>query len=83
MFMVHGIHLPPYIPKANRISWLYSVFFEQKDILAFGGRCFQTGCPASVGVQGVHESVLQGNVQGRKWVTVGIDSPRVRDILIT
>jgi hypothetical protein len=25
-------------------------------------------------------SVLQGNVPGRKWVTVGIDSPLVRDI---
>ena len=37
--------------------------------------------PVSVAVQGVKLAFfLQGNVPGRKWVTVGIDSPLVRDI---
>ena len=65
---MQSFHAFPHFPiftKASRTSWL--VFFANVV------RDWSWG-------EVLPGSGLQGNVPGRKWVTVGIDSPLVRDI---
>ena len=64
--------------KASRTSWRVVVCERSERLGGLGGPPLLE--PQLV-IRAGFGNVLQGNVPGRKWVTVGIDFPLVRDFL--